>query len=110
VAAGTASPSWAALHGQHGQHHGFESLEEARLLLALDFTGRVSEVVSQPFRLRFTTSGGAAEHVPDVLAVIDDGTWLFDVRPADRIGVDDRAKFAASAELALACQARLTRG
>jgi hypothetical protein len=86
-----------------GRHHGFESLEEARLLLALDFAGRVSEVVSQPFRLRFTTSGGAAEHVPDVLAVTDDGTWLFDVRPADRIGDDDRAKFAASAELALAC-------
>jgi hypothetical protein len=38
-----------------------------------------------------------------VLAVTDDGTWLFDVRPANRIGDDDRAKFAASAELALAC-------
>lgn len=60
----------------------------------------------QPFRLKFTTSGGAAEHVPDVLAITGDGTWLFDVRPAERIGDDDRAKFAASAELALACRWR----
>lgn len=26
-----------------GRHHGFESLEESKLLLALDFAGRVSE-------------------------------------------------------------------
>lgn len=31
-----------------GRHHGAESLEEARLLLALDFAGDVVEVVSQP--------------------------------------------------------------
>jgi hypothetical protein len=86
-----------------GRHHGFESLEEARLLLALDFAGRVREVVSQPFRLRFTTADGAGGHVPDMLAVTADGTWLFDVRPAGRIGEDDQARFAASAELALAC-------
>jgi hypothetical protein len=69
-----------------GRHHGFESLEEARLVLALDFAGQVREVVSQPFRLRSTTQAGAGEHVPDVLAVTGDGTWLFDVRPrrADR--------------------------
>jgi hypothetical protein len=86
-----------------GRHHGFESLEEAKLLLALDFAGRVREVVSQPFRLRFATPGGAGEHIPDVLAVTADGTWLFDVRPAARVGDEDRVKFAAAAELALAC-------
>ncbi len=86
-----------------GLHHGFESLEEARLLLALDFVGAVAEVVCQPFRLRFATADGPAEHIPDVLAVTAGGTWLIDVRPSDRIGEDDRVKFAASAEAALAC-------
>ena len=38
-----------------GRHHGFESLAEQRLLLALDFAG-AARVVSQPFRLRFATS------------------------------------------------------
>ncbi|MEO3791708.1 hypothetical protein ABGB14_15995 [Nonomuraea sp. B10E15] len=31
------------------------------------------------------------------------GTWLIDVRPQGRIGPDDRVKFAAAAEVALAC-------
>jgi hypothetical protein len=41
-----------------GRLHGFESLEERSLLLALDFTGSVEEVLSQPFRLKFETAGG----------------------------------------------------
>jgi hypothetical protein len=86
-----------------GLHHGFESLEEARVLLALDFAEAVTRVVCQPFRLRFTTADGAGEHIPDVLAVAADGVWLIDVRPAARIGEPDRVKFAASAEVALAC-------
>lgn len=85
-----------------GLHHGFESLEEARVLLALDFAEAVSQVICQPFRLRFTTADGAAEHIPDVLAVASGGVWLIDVRPAARIGESDRVKFAASAEAALA--------
>jgi hypothetical protein len=36
-----------------GRHHRAESLEEARLLLALDFAGNLMDVVSQPMRLRF---------------------------------------------------------
>ncbi len=40
---------------------------------------------------------------PDFLAVTGEGTWLLDVRPADRIEAADRVKFAASAEAALAC-------
>jgi len=35
--------------------------------------------------------------------VTGEGTWLLDVRPADRIEAADRVKFAASAEAALAC-------
>src|SRR6516225_1962039 len=66
-----------------GRLHGFESLEERSLLLALDFAGTVAEVLPQPFRLRFETADGFREHVPDFLAVFRDGSrWLFDVRPA----------------------------
>lgn len=86
-----------------GLHHGFESLEEARVLLALDFAEAVTQVICQPFRLRFMTADGPAEHIPDVLAVASGGVWLIDVRPAARIGEADRVKFAASAEAALAC-------
>jgi len=85
-----------------GRLHGFESHAEQRLLLALDFLG-VREVVSQPHRMRFESVSGLREHVPDFLAVAGEGTWLLDVRPADRIEAADRVKFAASAEAALAC-------
>ena len=85
-----------------GRLHGFESHAEQRLLLALDFLG-VREVVSQPHRMRFEPAPGPREHTPDFLAVTGEGTWLLDVRPADRIGAADRVKFAASAEAALAC-------
>lgn len=43
-----------------GRHHGFESVDEQRLLLAVDFVGNVVEVFSQPFRLRFATAAGWA--------------------------------------------------
>jgi len=85
-----------------GRLHGFESHAEQRLLLALDFLG-AREVVSQPHRMRFESAEGPREHVPDFLAVTGEGTWLLDVRPADRIEAADRVKFAASAEAALAC-------
>jgi hypothetical protein len=83
-----------------GRHHGFESLAEQRLLLVVDFLG-VLEVVSQPLELRMTTVDGWARHVPDFLVVARDGTWLIDVRPAGRVGDEDRLRFAASAEVAL---------
>jgi hypothetical protein len=85
-----------------GRHHGFESLAEQRLLLALDFAGAVVDVASQPFRLRFEAEDGARSHIPDFLAVTTNGAWLFDVRPAGRIGPRDEVAFAASAEAALA--------
>ncbi|MFD5082544.1 TnsA-like heteromeric transposase endonuclease subunit [Kitasatospora sp. NPDC058406] len=86
-----------------GRHHGFESLEEQRLLLALDFLG-VVEVLPQPFRLDFEHEGGRGRHVPDFLAVLPGGaTVLADVRPAGRIGDDDALRFAATRETAAAC-------
>jgi hypothetical protein len=85
-----------------GRLHGFESHAEQCLLLVLDFLG-VDEVVSQPHRMRFESASGPREHTPDFLAVTAEGTWLLDVRPADRVEAADRVKFAASAEAALAC-------
>lgn len=85
------------------RHHGFESLEEARTLLALDFAGDLADVVSQPLRLRFGAGGKWREHTPDFLAVTRSGAWLIDVRPEPLIKEPDAESFAASAELALAC-------
>ncbi|MFI7274893.1 hypothetical protein [Streptomyces sp. NPDC049879] len=47
--------------------HGFESVAERRMLLALDFLGGAEEVLSQPFKLTFTTDDGGEEHTPDFL-------------------------------------------
>lgn len=85
------------------RHHGFESMEEARVLLALDFAGDIVDVVSQPVKLRFETAAGPREHIPDFLAVTRAGTWLIDVRPEPLIKDADRESFAAAAEAALAC-------
>jgi hypothetical protein len=87
-----------------GRHHGFESLEEQRLLLALDFVGDVVEVLPQPFRLCFDTAEGRGEHIPDFLAVFrGGGRWLFDVRPGRLVGEADVVRFAAADEVALLC-------
>jgi hypothetical protein len=86
-----------------GRHHGFESLAEQRLLLALDFAGELLDVVSQPFRLRFATPTGWRNHTPDFLALTRGGGGVVvDVRPGERIGADDRVSFAATAEATLA--------
>ena len=86
-----------------GRVHGFESLEEQALLLALDFTGALEDVLPQPFTLRFgTADSGFLRHVPDFLAVFRDGSrWLLDVRPARLVKEDDATRFAATAEAAL---------
>lgn len=86
-----------------GRHHGFESLEEARVLMALDFAGDVVDVVSQPVKLAFETSRGRRWHTPDYLAVSRGGVWLIDVRPERLIRSEDLESFAAAAEVALAC-------
>jgi hypothetical protein len=82
-----------------GRHHGAESLEEARLLLALDLV----DIVSQPLRLRFGITEKRRSHTPDFLAVTRSGVWLIDVRPESLIKDEDRESFAAAAEVALAC-------
>lgn len=91
-----------------GRHHGFESMEEARTLLALDFAGDLADVVSQPLRFRFGAGGKRREHTPDFLAVTRSGAWLIDVRPGHLIKEQDAESFAAAAELALACGWRYT--
>ena len=72
------------------QLHGFESLEEQSLLLALDFTGIAGgppAAVHAPVRI---PGGEFREHVPDFLAVASDRSrWLFDVRPARLVKEDD---------------------
>ncbi len=79
-----------------GRHHGFESMAEQRVLLALDFVGGLVEVLGQPFRLKFATTTGWREHIPDFLAVTGAGGLLIDVRPGERIGDEDRVCFAAA--------------
>ncbi|MGW1049416.1 TnsA-like heteromeric transposase endonuclease subunit [Streptomyces sp. NPDC002521] len=85
-----------------GRHHGFESLEEQRFLLALDFAGRIRDVLPQPFRLRFVVSGRSREHTPDFLVLLRDGCWLIDVRPRRLIKPEDIESFAAAREAAFA--------
>ncbi|WP_431934187.1 hypothetical protein [Nonomuraea jabiensis] len=84
------------------RHHGAESLEESRVLLALDFAAELIDVVSQPLRLRFDAAKRRS-HVPDFLMVARSGTWLIDVRPEPLIGDEDIESFAAAAEVAAAC-------
>ncbi|MDH6137218.1 hypothetical protein P3T37_006650 [Kitasatospora sp. MAA4] len=90
-----------------GRKHGFESLEERDLLRALDFV-RVREVLPQPFRLDFEHAGGRSAHIPDFLALMADGNWLFDVRPAALVQDEDAVKFAATREVAAAAGWRYT--
>jgi len=78
-------------------------MEEARLLLALDFAADLVDVLSQPLRLRFDAGGRWRTHTPDFLAVTRSGAWLIDVRPEELIRDADRESFAAAAEVALAC-------
>lgn len=84
-----------------GRHHGFESMAEQRLLLALDFAGERVDVCSQPFRLRFQTRSGWRDHVPDFLVWSRRGTWLVNVKRPGGIGERDRVCFAAASEVAL---------
>ncbi|WDT54083.1 TnsA-like heteromeric transposase endonuclease subunit [Streptomyces sp. G7(2002)] len=79
-----------------GRMHGFESLAERNLLMALDFVGNVVEVLSQPFKLRFTTVDGSEDHTPDFLVLSPDSAMLIDVRPGHLVKDNDLVKFAAT--------------
>ncbi|WP_420313500.1 TnsA-like heteromeric transposase endonuclease subunit [Streptomyces sp. YS-B37] len=86
-----------------GRMHGFESLAERRLLLALDFVGGLDEVLSQPFRLTFaSTTGKKMDHTPDFLALMGRDGWLLDVRPGHLVKEQDAVKFAAAEQAAAA--------
>ncbi|MGW2891851.1 TnsA-like heteromeric transposase endonuclease subunit [Streptomyces griseoruber] len=85
-----------------GRMHGFESLAERRLLLAIDFVATADEVLSQPFRLRFSSKDGKGEHIPDFLLVSGEGGWLLDVRPAHLVKERDVLRFAAARQAAQA--------
>ncbi|MGW0944514.1 TnsA-like heteromeric transposase endonuclease subunit [Streptomyces sp. NPDC002623] len=85
-----------------GRMHGFESLAERRLLLALDFLDSAEEVLSQPFRLKFTTVDGAEDHTPDFLVLLPGTAVLVDVRPGHLIKDKDLVKFAAAERAAAA--------
>lgn len=85
-----------------GEHHGFESIAEQQVLLALDFAGDAVLVLSQPFRLAFCTAQHKVlRHIPDYLAATSAGCIVVDVRPHTRIGEDDLLKFCAMSEAAL---------
>src|SRR2546430_4001904 len=80
-----------------GRHHGFESLAEQRLLLAMDFASDLVELFAQPFRLRYGVAGGGSrDHVPDFLPVTAGGGVVVDRCPGDRIRAAGRVAFAAN--------------
>ncbi|MER5727363.1 hypothetical protein ABT084_03210 [Streptomyces sp. NPDC002138] len=81
-----------------GRLHGFESLAERRVRLALDSVGGTTEVLSQPFTLKFTTCRRPVQHMPDFLALTQGAALLIDVRPADLIKPNDAVKFAADVD------------
>ncbi|KOT55563.1 hypothetical protein ADK43_25075 [Streptomyces rimosus subsp. rimosus] len=86
-----------------GRMHGFESLAERNLLLALDFVGALTEVLSQPFKLKFATADGSSEeHTPDFLVLLPETALLIDVRPAHLVKDKDLVKFAATDRAAVA--------
>lgn len=78
-----------------GRQVGFESLEEQRLLLALDFDGGARDVLTQPFALRYLHQRQWRTHVPDYLVRGGGPPTVVNVRPAARIEDDDRRSFAA---------------
>lgn len=74
---------WSAVTGGHV---GYESRLELSWLLLNDRDRRLSSVVSQPFQLVAEVQGGTRRHVPDFLAVRDDGlVTVVDVKPRRRL-------------------------
>lgn len=92
-----------AYYAPQREHRGCESLAETRLLLALEFAGDTSGILSQPVCLQFGTSGGSARHVPDYLIDTATGRWLIDVRPFELIDARAELSFAAAAQVAAHC-------
>jgi hypothetical protein len=81
-----------------GRHVGYESWLERDHVMALDLDRDVTGVSSQPFTLSWGGSGRKVSHTPDYFARLADGSGVVvDVRPADRVGPEDAAKFQATA-------------
>ena len=78
-----------------GRQVGFESLQEQRLLLAVDFDGGAHDVLGQPFALRYVDQRRWRLHVPDYLLRTDRGVVILNVRPEGLVQDDDRRNFAA---------------
>lgn len=79
-----------------GGHVPYESWLERDHLMRLDFDCEVVGVAAQPFILSWRDDAmGPLKHTPDFFARRADGTGLVvDVRPDERIGERDAAKFA----------------
>ena len=86
-----------------GRHHGAESLEEARLLLALDFAGDLVERGLAADEAAVRHCGEAPEPYAGLPRGDVVGVWLIDVRPEPLIKEEDRESFAAAAEVAVSC-------
>ena len=84
-----------------GEHVGHESWLERDRLMALDADPDVVGVAAQPMWLHLVTdSGRPVRHAPDFFARRADGTGVvIDVRPDQRIGDQDAAVFAATAQV-----------
>lgn len=67
-------------------HVGYESRLELAWLLLADRDPRLRGIYSQPFQLVVTAGGRLCRHVPDFLAVRDDGlVTVVDVKPGRRL-------------------------
>ncbi|MDT3444002.1 TnsA-like heteromeric transposase endonuclease subunit [Pseudofrankia sp. BMG5.37] len=81
---------WSAVTGAHV---GYESRLELAWLLIADRDRRLRRIVSQPFQLVARVGGAERRHVPDFLAVREDGlVTVVDVKPRRRL-VDDKVVF-----------------
>jgi hypothetical protein len=69
-----------------GGHVGYESRLELAWLLLADRDRRIRRIYSQPFQLEARVDGRLCRHVPDYLAVRDDGlVTVVDVKPRRRL-------------------------
>lgn len=80
-------------------HIAYESWLERDHVMFLDADPHVVGIAGQPLRLTYRVAGKPVSHIPDFFARFDDGgSAVVDVRPANRVGAKDKAKFDATAE------------
>jgi len=82
---------------QTGQHVWHESLFEMTALMALDFSGEIDAVSSQPMMMQFADG---SVHYPDFFAVhTDHSQVVYDVRPQERISETTAVQFEKTRQL-----------